>query len=123
VKERKQLEQVLVCVDCGAVSDERAAGLAYQADDDEVAVYCVACWPQEFGESGQASAGRSGSTAAPRVCRRQRSRRAADCSGERHAGCRSLAEAGRPRAYRDVALRFVREVSVCNGALFREGRI
>ena len=48
----------LTCVECGATSEdaigwkaEVAPDLLDGVDDDEVAVYCSACWAAEFGEA------------------------------------------------------------------------
>ena len=49
---------VLVCLECGAEAEERAAGWrAYLTDDEdepaEVGVYCSECADREFGTAGQ----------------------------------------------------------------------
>ena len=47
--------RVLVCVECGATSDDGTGWRAELAPDDgvdetEVPVYCPACWDREFGD-------------------------------------------------------------------------
>jgi hypothetical protein len=47
-----ELPVVLVCAECGATSDDAAAGWrAYLDADDEVAVFCVAYASREFDEA------------------------------------------------------------------------
>ena len=58
--ERTELEQQLTCVECGALSDERAEGWhahlaggvvdGYDIGQLEVAVYCPACAAAEFSD-------------------------------------------------------------------------
>ncbi len=42
----------LVCVECGAESEDAERWKAYLTIDDELAVYCPACAKREFGGDG-----------------------------------------------------------------------